>query len=69
MPSRTLLPIVPAAGTGFTSRSAVGESTTTQPEPEEFFTLGRRKGRWFFIDPEGQPFFSLGINHIDRRQK
>lgn len=30
-----------------------------------FFTVSRRNGRWRFLDPEGQPFFSLGMNHID----
>ncbi len=38
---------------------------TTQPEPDGFFTLGERKGHWFFIDPAGRPFFSVGLNHID----
>jgi hypothetical protein len=30
-----------------------------------FFGLARRNGRWWFTTPEGQPFFSLGLNHID----
>ena len=38
---------------------------TTQPDPEGFFTLGKRKGRWFFIDPADKPFFSVALNHID----
>lgn len=38
---------------------------TTQKDPNGFFTLGRRKGRWFFITPDGAPFFSIGFNHID----
>jgi hypothetical protein len=31
----------------------------------KFFTMGQRGGRWWFITPEGRPFFSLGLNHID----
>jgi hypothetical protein len=38
---------------------------TTQNAPEGFFTLDRWKDRWFFKDPEGRPFFSVGLNHID----
>jgi len=38
---------------------------TTQPKPEGFFTLDQWKGHWWLITPEGQPFFSLGLNHID----
>lgn len=38
---------------------------TTQVKPEGFFTLGRRKGRWFFLNPQRRPFFSIGLNHID----
>ncbi|MFC1551892.1 agarase, partial [Candidatus Latescibacterota bacterium] len=38
---------------------------TTQTEPEGYFTVGRRNGRWWFITPQGSPFFSIGLNHID----
>lgn len=30
-----------------------------------FFTLAQRQGRWWLITPEGKPFFSIGLNHID----
>lgn len=30
-----------------------------------YFTVGRRGDHWWFIDPGGHPFFSLGMNHID----
>jgi hypothetical protein len=30
-----------------------------------YFRVGRRKGRWFLVTPEGRPFFSLALNHID----
>lgn len=38
---------------------------TTQTEPEGFFTIGKQKEHWWFITPDGKPFFSMGINHID----
>ena len=30
-----------------------------------FFTIEKRKDRWWFITPEGRPFWSIGMNHID----
>ena len=30
-----------------------------------YFTLAERHGRWWLITPEGRPFFSLALNHID----
>jgi hypothetical protein len=30
-----------------------------------FFALMQRNGRWWFRTPKGEPFFSLGFNHID----
>ena len=41
------------------------ETKTTQIEPEGFFTLGERKGHWWLITPAGEPFFTMGLNHID----
>jgi hypothetical protein len=38
---------------------------TTQVDASGFFTLDKRKGRWWFITPQGKPFFSVGLNHID----
>jgi hypothetical protein len=45
---------------GHRSRAA-----TTQPEPDGFFTVARRGERWWLLTPEGAPFFSIGLNHID----
>jgi hypothetical protein len=42
-----------------------GSDKTTQISPAGYFTVARRVGRWWFIDPSGQLFFSLGVNHID----
>ena len=30
-----------------------------------FFTVGERAGHWWFMTPEGNPFWSTGMNHID----
>ncbi|MCR9200101.1 MAG: twin-arginine translocation signal domain-containing protein [Planctomycetaceae bacterium] len=38
---------------------------TTQQDAAGFFTLGRRGDHWWLITPEGRPFFSMGLNHID----
>ena len=49
--------------------SAVADASaarrTTQASPAGFFTLDRRNERWWLVTPEGKPFFSLGLNHID----
>ncbi len=45
--------------------SVVALAKTTQIESKGFFTLGHRRGRWWFLTPEGKPFFSIGLNHID----
>lgn len=38
---------------------------TTQTDPKGFFTVDRRHGRWWFISPDDEQMFSLGLNHID----
>ena len=38
---------------------------TSQLEPKGFFTLGQRKDHWWLLSPSGEPFFSIGLNHID----
>lgn len=45
----------------------LGVSPGADPAPasRRFFTLGQRGGRWWFISPEGAPFFSVALNHID----
>ena len=35
-------------------------ASTTQVETEGYFTLGQADNRWWFLDPDGNPFFSLG---------
>lgn len=44
---------------------SVSFADTTQLDANGFFTLGKAKGHWFLITPDGKPFFTLGLNHID----
>ncbi|MEM9368747.1 MAG: agarase [Planctomycetota bacterium] len=47
-------------------KPACGAATaTTQIDSRGFFTLGRRQSHWWLISPDGAPFFSMGLNHID----
>ena len=32
---------------------------------DRFFRFEKRSGHWWFITPGNQPFFSIGMNHID----
>ena len=32
-----------------------------------FFATAKRDGRWFLLSPEGNPFFSLGVNAVTRQ--
>ncbi len=45
--------------------AATEMAQTTQQSPEGFFSLGERKDHWWLTTPEGKPFFTMGINHID----
>ena len=44
---------------------SAAEVNTTQREAEGFFSLGKRKNHWWLITPDGKPFFTMGLNHID----
>lgn len=40
--------------------------TTSKDSETNYFSVGKSAtGSWSFIDPEGKPFVSLGVNHID----
>ncbi len=41
------------------------QASTTQTQPDGFFTLQKRAARYWLITPKGKPFFSLGLNHVD----
>lgn len=32
---------------------------------DSFFSVEKKKGRYFLVDPDGNNFFSVGINHVD----
>lgn len=49
----------------FSHFAGASEAKTTQLEPNGFFTLGQRDGHWWLICPDGTPFYTMGINHID----
>lgn len=49
------------AGSCSTSSGSKGQKAPTGG----FFSLDQRHGRWWLITPEGKPFFTLGINHVD----
>lgn len=52
-------------GLGIPKLFSEDAKATTQTEPDGYFTLSQRKGRWLLITPDGQPFFTMGLNHID----
>ena len=63
---RTFLTTSAAATTGLAFGDfAQAAVKTTQPEPKGFFTLDKRHERWWLITPDGKPFFSVALNHID----
>jgi hypothetical protein len=53
------------AGPLLDSERSKAAADTTQLNTKGVFTVGQRNGRWWFITPDGQPFFSIGLNHID----
>ncbi|MDO8542221.1 MAG: hypothetical protein Q7S40_17415 [Opitutaceae bacterium] len=44
---------------------------TAQPKlPHQgtgYYTTGMQDGRWTLFDPEGKPYFCLGLNHVNQR--
>lgn len=57
---RSLLAISLAAGAGSLARLPALAASGSR-----HFGLARRAGRWWLVTPEGDPFFSIGLNHID----
>src|SRR5690606_7981376 len=37
-------------------------------EAKGFFRTEKRDGRWYLLSPEGNPFYSLGVNAVSSRQ-
>ncbi|MEL6105854.1 MAG: agarase, partial [Planctomycetota bacterium] len=70
IPRRSLLRTGLAVGCGLaatpsSSPARASEAKTTQVAPSGYFTLGKRGGHWWLVSPQGEPFFSMGLNHID----
>ncbi len=45
-------------------------STGQAGRPREapgFYTTGMQNGRWTLFDPDGRPYFCLGLNHVNQR--
>lgn len=54
---------------GSPDRSAYGGwKQAGRMEGTGFFRVGQTGGRWFFVDPEGYPFWSLGVTGIRSRE-
>ena len=49
----------------FSQKHDGGNIKTTQINTNGFFTLNNIDNKWWLINPEGNPFFSIGLNHID----
>lgn len=43
---------------------ADAEELFGKPEPAEFFKIKKINGRWWFITPKGNPFFSKGVTDV-----
>jgi hypothetical protein len=53
---------------GFAVAGAASATSIPSAEAKKavnYFKVAQRQGRWWLITPEGKPFFSLGLNHID----
>ncbi len=44
---------------------ALATRMNAAPSPASFFQLMQRNGRWWFRTPQGNPFWSVGLNHVD----
>ena len=45
--------------------SELGTAKLHRETSQGFFTLDKRKDHWWLITPSGDPFFSIGMNHVD----
>lgn len=50
-----------------TASLTFGAKLSSKPSTNSggFFHLEKRGGRWWFITPAGEPFWSVGLNHVD----
>ena len=61
MQRRTFLQKTLVASLGLTACNSLPES----PKSKGFFKIRKKGQRWWLIDPQGKPFYSLALNHID----
>ena len=54
-----------AAAIGMVSATLSADRFGVARNSSGFFTLGSRNNHWWLITPDGRPFFSIGLNHID----
>ncbi|NJK84968.1 MAG: hypothetical protein HC906_02325 [Bacteroidales bacterium] len=50
--------------TGFTDRDKYGGSVSERYTATGYFRLEKTGKRWIFIDPDGHPFWSVGVNGV-----
>ncbi len=56
---RNFIKTIAAGSLGLLSTSILNFTT------EKYFQVHQYQGKWIFIDPEGKPFYSVALNHID----
>lgn len=56
-----LVPASSALGAGPATRASAGGAPL---KATGYFYVQRWHGRWFFVTPTGQPFFSTGVDHV-----
>jgi hypothetical protein len=44
--------------------ASCSETPGTWPEANGFFQVGQLGERWLLVTPEGEPFYSVGVNHV-----
>lgn len=64
VPRRSFLTASLAAAAGSFVSSGLSARAQTADTPR-FFTLAVLGGRWWFITPDDEVFFSIALNHID----
>jgi len=64
MKRRRFLGTALAAGAG-TLILPIARGSRPAGSTSGFFSIARKKGRWWLVTPEGEHIFSMGLNHID----
>ena len=60
-----VLAVVASAGSARPARAGDPASSAARPfKASGHFAIGHQGGRWYFVTPTGQPFYSTGIDHV-----